>query len=107
MCTRYAQHRACEVELSQKIEIHTTDKCSIIHSLLTYKLATKPLEIKNQLKKAQTFPKPTKTIKKSTTKKFIKITKICAKGYTTCHPTPKSHNVLIGSQRATTNNRNT
>jgi len=35
-----------------------------------------------------------------------KNTKICAKGYMTSTPTSKSHNVLIRSQAATTNNRN-
>jgi len=55
------------------MRIQTIDKCSIIHIPLTYKLATKPLEIKNHLKKAQTFPKPRKTYTKSMN--FIKIEK--------------------------------
>jgi len=70
-----------------------------MHVLLTYKVATKQLEIE----KAQATPKPRKLYKNL--KIFTK--NMCKKGIwlPPLADTPKSHNVLIGSQEGTTKNK--
>jgi len=97
------------MELLSKISrIHTIDKCSVMHLFLTYKLATKPLEIKKtNSKKGTNISKAQKNYKKDQIF-YIKIEKshkYVQKDIRLPTLTPKSHNVLIGRQGATTNNR--
>ena len=75
----------------------------LYHAYSTY-LQTSNQVFRDQkpIKKAQTTPKPIKLYKNG--KIF---TKIWAKRvYDSPSPTPKCHNVLIGSQGATTKNKN-
>ena len=76
-----------------------------MHMLLIYKVATNPLEIKNQFKKAQQFQSQEKIYKKL--KIFHKNRKLCAKGYMASTAIPKSHNDIIGSRGAITRTKHT